>query len=310
MSASGSSPVALAKLLPRFGLPDHETAAERRFLDLLAELQAQELGPHSLAFLNRILVQANLPYKQVDGGTFERKNGALTLTLQAPPHIGLPYGRYPRLLLAWAGAEAVRTRSRQLDLGPSLSAYLRSLGVTPSGGDHGPLKRFRDQVRRLFATSISCSWAEPGGRSTETGFRLAASSFLWWEPNEADPFHEGAHLVLSEEFFREMVEHPVPLDFRVLRGLTSPLALDVYAWLTYRVYRLDGRSITVPWESLARQFGTVSGRLRKFREHFHRALGLVLRIDPTLRVEVDAERGLTLGPPSRPHLLRTRRGMP
>ena len=36
----------------------------------------------------------------------------------------LPYGNIPRLLLAWVCTEAVRTQSRELVLGASLSAFM------------------------------------------------------------------------------------------------------------------------------------------------------------------------------------------
>ena len=46
----------------------------------------------------------------------------------------LPYGNFPRLLLAWVCTEAVRTRSRVLVLGDSLSEFMRTLGVYSSDG--------------------------------------------------------------------------------------------------------------------------------------------------------------------------------
>ena len=41
----------------------------------------------------------------------------------------LPFGNLPRLLLAWVSTEAVRTRSRVLVLGSSLSEFMRALGI-------------------------------------------------------------------------------------------------------------------------------------------------------------------------------------
>ena len=46
----------------------------------------------------------------------------------------LPYGNLPRLLLAWVCTEAVRTQRRELILGDSLSAFMRSVGVYNGGG--------------------------------------------------------------------------------------------------------------------------------------------------------------------------------
>ncbi len=47
---------------------------------------------------------------------------------------GLPYGTYPRLLLAWLNTEAVRTKERTIILGHSLSEFMRQLDLIPEPG--------------------------------------------------------------------------------------------------------------------------------------------------------------------------------
>ena len=42
-----------------------------------------------------------------------------------------PYGNLPRLLMAWVCTEAVRTQSRELVLGRSLSEFMRTPVVVP-----------------------------------------------------------------------------------------------------------------------------------------------------------------------------------
>jgi len=46
----------------------------------------------------------------------------------------------------------------------------------------------------------------------------------------------------------------VPIDLRVLKVLRSPMALDIYCWLTYRNSYLRKPS-RIPWGALAAQFG-------------------------------------------------------
>ena len=90
---------------------------------------AQDAG--ALGFMARAMTQATLPHRKVDGAYFQRVNGNYTLTLLVPPDIGLPYGSIPRLLLAWLTTEAVQTQSRELELGDSMSAFMRELGLVP-----------------------------------------------------------------------------------------------------------------------------------------------------------------------------------
>ena len=77
----------------------------------LEQQPAQRAG--SLGFMARLLVQATLPHKDPGSGvsTFERSNGKLRLVIMAPPGIGLPWGKTPRLLLSWLTTEALRTKS-------------------------------------------------------------------------------------------------------------------------------------------------------------------------------------------------------
>jgi hypothetical protein len=279
----------------RLELIPSPTPAQRRILDLAADVAAEDAaGRGELVFLARILVQATLPYRDPRDCTFVRKNGSYTLTLQAPPHIGLPYGRYPRLVLAYLCREAVRTRSREIRLGNSLSDFMRAVGVGVTGGRHGSLRRFREQAARLLATTISCSWsgavADVTGQA-EMGARIASRSVVWWGSYRCERppgVLDGGWLVLSQEFYEEVLAHPVPLDRRVLRALTSSFALDLYAWATYRVSRLR-RPVLIPWPELARQFGSQERALRNFRVETRRALERIQVFYRELRFEVRRE---------------------
>ena len=60
---------------------------------------------------------------------------------------------------------------------------------------------------------------------------------------------------LGEKFFNEIIHNPVPLDMNILKALKrSPLGLDLYMWLTYRMFSLDGPK-RLSWPMLYRQFG-------------------------------------------------------
>ena len=50
----------------------------------------------------------------------------------------LPFGNLPRLLLAWVCIEAVRTGSREIILGKSLSEFMRKLDILSSTAAEPP----------------------------------------------------------------------------------------------------------------------------------------------------------------------------
>ncbi|MCP4203388.1 MAG: pirin [bacterium] len=238
-----------------------------------------------LGFMARAFVQTTLPHKSTDALVFTRRNGRLTLKITADKDFGLPYGRYPRLLLAWMTREACRTKSRRLELGRSLSSFMNEIGLTPTGGQSGTIPRLRDQMARLFLSTVSFTDFDPGaGRLTDDRFTIADKTRLWWSPSGPgdEPFW-GSYVILSELGFRALAEKPVPIDMATLRGLRSPLALDIYCWLTYRNSYLR-RPTRIPWPALAEQFGAGYNDRRNFKRKFRAALLQVLMLYPSARV--------------------------
>lgn len=265
---------------------------------------AKEAG--ALGFMARAMVQATMPHSKVDGNEFSRTNGAYTLSMLAPSRIGLPYGSIPRLLIGYLTTEAVQQKQREIVLGASLSRFMAELGLDATGGRWGSIPRLRDQVTRLMACSISCTWESEHALSLEN-ISIADSANLWWKPKSPE---QGAlwesTVTLSERFFREVTESPIPIDLRALKALKrSPMALDVYVWLAYRMSFLKGNT-SVPWTALQLQFGadyptTPQGR-RDFKKKFLRALAKVQLVYPAARVEPDTYHLILK--PSRLHISR------
>ena len=76
----------------------------------------------------------------------------------------------------------------------------------------------------------------------------------------------------------------MPIDLRALKALKgSPLALDLYSWLTYRMSYLR-KPCLIPWEALRAQFGADYGRLRDFKRKFLAHLADVLHAYPGARL--------------------------
>ena len=259
--------------------------------------EAKEAG--ALGYMARALVQASMPHSRPEGLVFERTNGAFSLVMMGHPHAGLPYGTVPRLLLAWLTTEAVRTRERELVLGDTLSRFMAQLDMIPTGGRWGTITRLRDQMRRLFASTVSCTYDAPGTWALET-VTIADRARLWWDPKQPDQAALWASSVtLSDRFFHEVTDRPIPIDLRALKALKrSPMALDLYTWLTYRMSYLE-RLTEIPWGALQLQFGadypyTPQGTA-DFKRKALAALKKVLAVYPKLRAS-DGPRGLRLLP--------------
>lgn len=289
-----------------------ERSLRPRQLELLkaaAELWDQD-EPEGLNYLARLWCQTSLPYRDPgDVPAWGRRNGDLSLVVQPgvgmttageARSIGFPYGTVPRLLLTWLSTEAVRTQSPTLVLGDSLSAFMRSLGMTPSGGKNGTITRLKKQMERLFLATLTVRWQGDGSRQSGGRLNVASSYDLWWsEKNPDEPTLMPSVVNLSREFFDEVTQHPVPLDLGVLRALRgSALRLDIYAFLCHRMSYLR-RPTTIPWEALRGQFGSTLGKDKngraRFKQEFERNLREVLLLYRSAQVE-PTRAGLVLRP--------------
>lgn len=278
-------------------------ALDKLITESLAIEAEEAKSADALGFMARAMVQATLPHKKTEGNEFTRTNGNFSLTLMAPAKVGLPYGSYPRLLLSWLTTEAVRTKERELILGESLSKFMAELGLVPTGGRWGSITQLKNQMKRLFSSYVTCSY-------DDESFNLrnmtpVERADLWWSPKTPEQAALWkSSVLLGQNFFDEITSHPVPIDLRALKALKkSPMALDIYMWLTYRMFYLR-KPTPLKWASLQAQFGsdyadTASGR-QGFKKGFTHALNKVQVVYPNAKVE-PAEGGILLLP-SKPHI--------
>lgn len=113
-------------------------------------------------------------------------------------------------------------------------------------------------------------------------------------------------ITLSPEFFSEIIDRPVPVDMSALKALKrSPMELDIYCWLTYRMSYLK-KDTVIPWPYLQLQFGADYAQdaqgLRNFKKKFLLRLKKVHGVYDAAKV-FDVENGLLLKP-SPPHVAK------
>jgi hypothetical protein len=285
---------------PRKTKAELQAAKQQAILDTALEVHFKDaVDAKALGFLGRAFVMATLPHKKVKGNEYIRKNGDYTLSILAPSETGIPYGVIPRLILIWVSEEVVKKRSRELVLGDSLSAWMAELGMMPTGGRWGSITRLKQQMKALLASSITATWEGPGAWALKR-VSVADDAILWWDPkNPEQTTLWESKLILTERLFKELLENSVPFDKRILKHLKrSPLALDLYIWLTYRFHYLKQRQ-AIPWGSLMRQFGSSYEDspmgIRHFKAEFKKQLGKVVKLYQAAKVEV-TESDLVLYP--------------
>ena len=226
-----------------------------RFDQVNQLVSASEADP-DLGFMARMMVLCSLP--RTNPGNrhqYKRQNGPYTLYMFAGRD-KLPYGNLPRLLLAWVSAEAVRTQSREIVLGKSLSGFMRKLGMQDdSGSPRGERTRLRNQMKRLFGCSVSLVYEDAHGEARVSSLVADRAAFWWSERKPDEPVLWDSKIRLGEDFFNEIINHPVPLNMNTLKALKrSTLGLDLYLWLNYRNFALCA-PLRLTWRQVYRQFG-------------------------------------------------------
>jgi Plasmid encoded RepA protein len=274
--------------------PEPVTSAQEKLLIAGVEIAQALPSSADMAFTHAVLCQVGLPRSGVEGREFMRQCGKAWLQVQAgvldegrgPVWQPVPYGAMPRLALAWVSTFAVKHRSRQIPIGESAAEFLRLMGLGDDGRRYSALRK---QMHALAACRIQLGYL---GR-TYSG--QPVEQFDAWMANKD---HQRSLwpgvMVLSDGYYRSLIQAPVPLDNRAMIQLKgSAFALDVYVWLAHRLHRIDGQPIEIKWERLREQFGQEYKDLRSFKQEFLRVLKLVLTVYPKARVK-PIEGGLLL----------------
>jgi hypothetical protein len=246
------------------------TPAEKHRLARRVEMAHEMLSAmptiEDLAFLHSGLAQTCLPHSKLadDQEVWRRQSGRFSLLVEpgriddgrVSRHVGVPYGSRARLIMLHLQSEGLK--SRTVSLGPSLSAFLRSLGLPVSGGPRGSIVAIREQSLRIARCSISMQWLidrnEAGDeRKQIIDTRIVDGMELW---RSASGEEWCGTVELSERFHEQLREHAFPLDRRGIAHLAgNSLGLDLYALLAYRLPKLH-REMHLRWNALQAQIGS------------------------------------------------------
>lgn len=242
-----------------------------RKLDAINQIrQGQRGNKTEKAYSARPFVLCGIPVRRPAKHTLEycRQNGRFRLRVIGHPDYGLPFGQ-DRLLLIWIASMATWQKSREIRF-RSAAAILDTFGLPKDGRYY---RRLIAGFERIFYSTFYFASDQQDAECviiTRTSFRFVKDLRLWYSKvndfvNEPDPHRTENIIVLSEEFWREIKEHPIPVDLAVVRTLAdSPGNLDLYIWLVWRCWTAKAPAVIPLFgsEGLVRQLG-ISDRLRE-----------------------------------------------
>lgn len=124
------------------------------------------LDPESIVYQHTVMCQTVLPYRDPEElHTWTRRQGDVLLSLSAGEAyngfemvtVPLPFGPKARLALYHLNTQAVLSKSRHVEVGDSLTAFVKRLGLAGSGRNISSVK---DQLTRLAACRLAVGYTQ------------------------------------------------------------------------------------------------------------------------------------------------------
>jgi len=264
--------VSVESILPQIGITK-QTVKKLEAIHMVRE--QRENGKQEIAYHARPFVLCGLPLRRPPAGELihRRQNGKFFLEVVAHPRYGLPFGQ-DRLILIWVATLAVKQKSRTDHF--QRAAQLLEFLQLPKDGIH--YRRLIQGFERIFAASIFFGTDEQrvGGQCFDWArFHFFDQMVLWF--NRADPQdsgsvpHQGNIITLSEGFYEEINQHPIPVERQVVAGLANaPGLLDFYVWIVWKSWTIKATAVRIPLfghKGIQAQLGAMSySRDKRFRQ--------------------------------------------
>jgi hypothetical protein len=187
------------------------------------------------------------------------------------PEYGLPWGQ-DRLVPIFLATLAIRQQSQTISFA-SAAEMLDTFGMHQGGAQY---RRLIEAFKRVFGATIFFGTDVLRQKARvihQSRFNFMSEARIWYSHHTEQPTLPGDcrnTIVLSSEFFREIIDHPVPTDLEAAKALScAPAALDLFTWLSYRCFvaKCEERIPLFGDFGPANQLGSHDyARPRKFRE--------------------------------------------
>ncbi|NIE81730.1 replication protein RepA [Asaia sp. As-1742] len=294
--------VSVHKLIVEQGIDAARALASTKHERALVEAAFQVISEErdKLGFTFSGFALTCLPHKPVKDSVWRKEGHNLTLLIQGGVNrdggnFGVPYGSYARFILLFLQSEAIRKKSREIELGRSMRVWLGSMGLSIGGKTY---KAVNEQASRISACNLTFFSGDSSKEVMRKG-GFVEGSITMSDVLSDQPSLWQDRVLLNEEFYNALSERPLPLNETALRAIgPRSLVIDIYIWLSYRLHALKG-DVNISWISLHTQFGTGYARLRDFRSGFIEALELATAVYPEAKLSI-SDLGVTLRPSKPP----------
>jgi hypothetical protein len=261
----------------------------------------RDQGNQNLCFSSRPFVLCGLPVRKLQDGEllYERRNGRFVLQVTGHPEFGVPFGQ-DRIVPIFLATLAVRQKSQTIRF-KSAAEMLETFGMHKGGKEYRRLVAAFERIfgaTIFFGTDSTTAHAKVVQRAR---FNFLREAQIWYnrQPDQQALGEEFENIiVLSDEFYHEIVAHPIPTDLEAVKLLASaPAVLDLFMWLTYRCFVAKGpESIPIFGAcGLVSQIGSVEySRERRFTAKLEQWLKVIRVMWPGCPARVADSRTLVI----------------
>lgn len=204
----------------------------------------REQRSQTLCFNSRPFVLCGLPVRKLPAGQllYERRNGQFLLQVTGHPNFGVPFGQ-DRIVPIFPATLAVQQKSQSIRF-HSAAEMLETFGMHKGGKEY---RRLVAAFERIFGATIffgTDSMTAKAKVVQRSRFNFLREARIWYDrrPDQrviGEKFENV--IVLSDEFYDEILAHPIPTDLDAVNVLAAaPAALDLFMWLVYRCFLAKG----------------------------------------------------------------------
>ena len=239
--------------------------------------------PAKISYYSPILIQCTLPHSDPKAAHWIKQSGSRTLIVSSGidkqgKTYGVPYGKFPRMVLAYVITCVKKTGECRVEFDRNFKGFLNEVGYTANLNKRQKASII-DQLNRLIRATFSWEGGSSKEHSKGGGGRVTSDFDLWFNDDHPDQITMfDSFIMVSQEFRDAIIDNPVPLRTDILKALKgSSLDLDVYMWLSYRLFTMKTageEAIELSYGLLQQQFGTgiAEADYRKFRQRLKNSM--------------------------------------
>lgn len=256
------------------------------------------IRPEDVGYTHPVLLQCFMPVRhtKTNGQWWQTDCGRASLVMRSGilikpdainqfKHCVVPAGPKARLISGYINDFIYRKESRTVPLGDSMRDAMGRIGI-PIGGRNGA--ELARELENFAAAEIIVGVWDKDGSAHQYNARVSKTLSFWIEKNPDQRTLWQPEMTVSEDYYsavhsREMA----PFSWAAMVALAhNARAMDIHAFLTYRLYKGLARPVPLSRAVLHAMFGQGVKQEWQFWPEFKKALAEAHKEYRTARIEI------------------------